>query len=141
VARVWGLSGVGGGGAHDSIPHNPTQGGIEQRHNVHQLRLTGTYEHNCTFFGSNELAVKNAPSVHHTLLSASSSWPLHDQGFISMWSSSAVPTTPFTSDPVSLRALGLLLWDYACTNYYWTSTLKHSFIQDYYMMSRCLFSY
>jgi hypothetical protein len=35
-----GLSGLDGGGAHDSTPHNSTQGRVEQRSAAHRLLLS-----------------------------------------------------------------------------------------------------
>jgi hypothetical protein len=61
-----GLSGLGGGGEHGSMPHDSTQGRAEHKSNVHQLSLSDTYEHNCTFTGQMELAVKRPFSLEHT---------------------------------------------------------------------------
>jgi hypothetical protein len=60
-----GLSGLGGEGAHDSTPHDSTQGRTEQRSTVHQLFLSGTYQHNCTFNELDETFSKTALSLEH----------------------------------------------------------------------------
>ncbi len=46
-----GPSGLGGGGTHDSTPHNSTQGWAEQQLAIHWLPLYGTYKYNSTFNG------------------------------------------------------------------------------------------
>ncbi len=50
MAWVGGVSGFGGGVAHDSTPHDSTQGWAEQR-STDQLPLSGTYELTVHFTG------------------------------------------------------------------------------------------
>ncbi len=55
-----GVSGLGGGGANDSTPHDSIQGQAEQRSTVHQLTLSSTYEHNCILNGPGRTCCKPA---------------------------------------------------------------------------------
>jgi hypothetical protein len=90
LSLIWlGIGGewLGGGGAHDSTPHDSTQGQAEQRSTVHQLPFSSTYEHNFTSFRV-ELDLLDPILVcqtHYYLLSADSLAPLLLVTWLGSW--------------------------------------------------------
>jgi hypothetical protein len=53
---------LGWRGAHDSTPHDSTHDRAEQRSTVHQLPVSGTYEHNCTFYRDGRDLLQTSPT-------------------------------------------------------------------------------